>query len=80
MKGLFKQIVSVVIYSIKKERKVLCRKNPTKELHELLATGKCVNSGRIELEKCAKISIERALVMKDADQDLKIPLACWYVF
>jgi len=76
MKGLFKEVVAIVVYNEKKKRKSICGKRPTQELRDLLDAGKCVNNRRKQLEKCANKGIDRFLGIKNAEQNLKIPLVC----
>ena len=80
MKGLMKEVVGIVLYSVKKKRKSMCKKNPTPELRELVDSGKCVNAGRFELEKCANKSLDRFMAMQEVDNEMKIPLVCWYAY
>lgn len=77
MKGLMKRVVSVVIYSMKKQRKSLCRKTPNQKMIEFVSAGKCINKGSKDIEKCAKASIDHVLGIKFAEEDIRIPLLCW---
>lgn len=77
MKGMMKEVVGIVLYSVKKKRRAMCRKNTTPELRQLVESGKCVNKGRFELEKCANKSMDRFIAMKNVENDMKIPLVCW---
>jgi len=76
MKGLFKEVVSVVVYNEKKRRRSICGKKQTEELRDLLDAGKCVNNRRKQLENCANKAIDRFLGIKNAEQNMKIPLVC----
>jgi len=76
VKGMLKEVVGIVLYSIKKKRRAMCKKSTTLELRELVDSGKCVNGGRMELERCANKSLDRFMAMRDQPNDMKIPLAC----
>jgi len=76
MKGLFKEVVSIVIFSVKKKRRNICGKRPTAELRDLLEAGKCVNKGRKQIENCANRGIDNFLGIKNVEQNVKIPLVC----
>jgi hypothetical protein len=78
MKGLIKQVVSVVIFSVRKEQKVICKKSPTpsKDVSDLIASGKCINKARPQLESCADKTIDRLYNIKFAEEKIRIPLVC----
>jgi hypothetical protein len=78
MKGLIKQVVSVVIFSVRKEQKVICKKSPTpsKDVTDLIASGKCINKARPQLESCADQAIDRLSNIKFAEEKIRIPLLC----
>ncbi|XP_054155119.1 uncharacterized protein LOC128953639 [Oppia nitens] len=76
MKGMMKEVVGIVLYSVKKKRRSMCKKSPTAELRELTDSAKCINKGRSGVEKCANKSLDRFMAMKNVDNDLKIPLVC----
>ena len=77
MDGLIKRIVAVMLYSIKKQRKSLCRKNASKKQVEFVSAGKCINSARPEAEKCINEAMDHIVGIKRADDKMKIPFICW---
>lgn len=74
---MMKEVVGIVLYSVKKKRRTMCRKNTSKDLKDLVDSGKCVNKARFDLEKCANKSLDRFHAMKEVQNDQKIPLVCW---
>ncbi len=74
--GLPKQLLSVGMYSIKTMVKKSCRKN-SKTTDAEFASAKCVNKAQNEMSKCFTKSIDRLLGMVHAEENKKIPLACW---
>jgi len=80
IKGLPKQVLSVSIYTVKRVIKQFCRKNSkNKILSEYLESAKCMNKAHNELAKCSSKSIDHLLGIQFAVENLKIPMACWYV-
>jgi hypothetical protein len=78
MKDLIKQVVSLIIFSVRKEQKVICKKSPTpsKDVSDLIASGKCINKARPQLESCANETMDRLLNIKFAEEKIRIPLLC----
>ena len=77
MDGLIKRIVSVLIYSMRRQRKSLCRKSANKKMIEFVSAGKCINAGRPEADKCFKTAIDHIVGIKHAEDKMKIPFICW---
>ncbi|XP_054155138.1 uncharacterized protein LOC128953655 [Oppia nitens] len=77
MDGMLKRIVSVMLYSIRRQRKGMCRKKPNKKMVELISAGKCINSGRPEAQKCIDEAMNHVVGIKHATDDrMKIPFIC----
>ncbi|CAG2111261.1 unnamed protein product, partial [Medioppia subpectinata] len=63
MDGISKRVVAVVIYSAKRQRKVICRKKPNKRMLEVVGAGKCLNSFRPDALKCVEEAIDHACLL-----------------
>ena len=75
-KGLPKQLLSVMIYTIRLQVKNLCKKN-SKMRSALMTTAKCVNAGKQEFLKCNNELIDTLQGIIKADDKKKIPFTCW---
>ena len=80
MDGLIKRIVSVLLYSIRRQRKSLCRKSANKKMIEFVSAGKCINAGRPEAEKCFRQALDHIVGIKHVEDKMKIPYICWYIY
>ena len=80
MDGLIKRVVSVLLYSIRRQRKSLCRKSANKKMIEFVSAGKCINAGRPDAEKCFTQAMDHIIGIKRVENKMKIPYICWYIF
>ncbi|KAI2804258.1 hypothetical protein BLOT_003237 [Blomia tropicalis] len=71
MTGFKKNVMQVTLYSVKKSHKSLCRSKPNKEMKDLIAAGKCVNSGISEFSKCARTTRDNVLRITRAQECLR---------
>jgi len=76
MEGFKKNVLLVTLYSVKKNQKLLCRPNPTKEVRDFVAAGKCVNAGQNQFRKCLQKTQNDILKVRAVEDKLKIPLIC----
>ena len=77
--GFKKNIMQVVLYSVKRQQKTLCRPKPTKEMKDFVAAGSCVNEGRTHFRKCGQKVVNNMFKIKHAEDKLKVPMICWLV-
>lgn len=78
MKGLVKQVMSITVYSAKKTFTQLCRaKASNKRLQEMVESSKCLNKASAEIQKCYDHTIDHFISLKQVDNKVKIPMACW---
>lgn len=79
MKGLPKQVTSILVYSIKNSIGQLCKKD-SKKLTELISSTKCINRANPEINKCYTKLIDGILGTKHANDSKKIPHICCEYF
>lgn len=76
MKGLTKQVTSILIYSLKNAISQYCKKD-SKKLSDLMLSTKCINTANPEINKCYTTLIDGILGIKHAEDNKKIPFVCW---
>ncbi|CAG2111260.1 unnamed protein product [Medioppia subpectinata] len=77
MDGLAKRVVAVVIYSMKRQRKIMCRKKPNKRMLEMAGAGKCINSFRPAAQNCVEEAMDHVIGIRNStDNKMKIPFLC----
>jgi hypothetical protein len=72
LKGLPKQIMSIIIYSVKNAINNLCKKD-SKRLTSLIEGTPCLNKGSNEINKCYTKFIDGILGAKNSVDSKKIP-------
>ncbi|KAH9395276.1 hypothetical protein TYRP_020840 [Tyrophagus putrescentiae] len=81
-KGNFKNLINVLVFTVKKHTKEICNKRSlqSKEMSlkkkTFLKLSSCTTSGNEQLVKCADISKSKILAVESAEKSKKLPLLC----
>jgi len=76
MKDLPKQVVAIMVYSMKNTVNQFC-KGHSRRLTEILSSTPCMNRGMNDLTKCYSKYVDALLGAKHVVDKKKIPYNCW---
>lgn len=80
MKDTIKNIVSVLIYSIRAQVKRHCSRRTSERVRVLMDAGKCINRNADLVRNCLDTMGDHFAAIKFSPNHLKMPQICWWVF